>query len=74
MIFVCATGTCSWPSAFLYNYINELTKINLSDGAKLTLYADDVLLFRIINSQDDLVTLLSKLGVGPEQTSHPGQT
>ena len=31
-------------------YINDLTKINLSDGAELTLYADDVLLFRIINS------------------------
>ena len=49
-------GSVLGPVLFLI-YINDLTKINLSGGAELTLYADDVLLFRIINSPDDFVAL-----------------
>ena len=49
-------GSVLGPLLFLI-YINDLTKINLRDGAKLTLYADDVLLFRTINSPEDFVAL-----------------
>ena len=49
-------GSVLGPLLFLI-YINELTKINLSDGAKLTLYAGDILLFRTINSPNDYVAL-----------------
>ena len=45
-------GSILGPLLFLI-YVNDLTKINLSDGAKLTLYADDILLFRTINSPND---------------------
>ena len=36
---------------------NDLTKINLRDGTKMALYADDVLLFRVINSPEDFAKL-----------------
>ena len=49
-------GSVLGPLLFLI-YINDLAKINLKDGAKLTLYADDVLLFRTINSSDDFAAL-----------------
>ncbi len=44
------------PLLFLI-YINDHTDINTKDGAKITLYADDVLLVRIINSHEDFVAL-----------------
>ena len=50
--FWSTTRLCSRPLLFLI-YINDLTEINLRDGAKITLYADDVLLFRVINSPED---------------------
>ena len=47
-------------------YINDLTKISLADGSRLALYADDVLLFRLINSSEDFVALqddIDKVGL-----------
>ena len=38
-------------------YINDLTKINLCEGTRFTLYADDDLLYRIISASEDFVTL-----------------
>ena len=56
-------GSVLGPLLFLI-YINDLD-INIEDGAEITLYADDVLLFRIINSPEDFVALqedIDKIG------------
>ena len=49
-------GSVLGPLLFLI-YIVDLTNISLSDGASIALYADDVLLFRIINSPDDFIAV-----------------
>ena len=52
------------PLLFLI-YINDLPEINTCQGAKITLYADDVLLYRTISSFDDFVKLqedINKVG------------
>ena len=58
-------GSVLGPLLFLI-YINDLTKISLADGSKLALYADDVLLFRLINSSEHFVALqddIDKVGL-----------
>ena len=61
-------GSVLGPLLFLiYNF----TEINLRDGAKITMYADDVLLFRVINSPEDFAKLqddIDKLGTAPAPT------
>ena len=47
-------GSVLGPLLFLI-YINDLSEINLCQGAKITLYADDVLLYRTISSPEDFV-------------------
>ena len=57
-------GSVLGPLLFLI-YINDLSEINLCQGAKITLYADDVLLYRTISSPEDFVTLqedINKVG------------
>ena len=49
-------GSVFGPLLFLI-YINDLSEINICHGAKITLYADDVLLYRTITSPEDFVTL-----------------
>ena len=58
-------GSVLGPLLFLI-YINDLTKISLADGSKLALYADDILLFCLINSSEDFVALqddIDKVGL-----------
>ena len=42
-------GSVLGPLLFLI-YINDLTNLHLSDGAKLSLYADDILLYKVIHT------------------------
>ncbi len=34
-------------------YVDNITKVNLSSGSRLVLYADDILLYRPISSLED---------------------
>ena len=55
-------GSVLGPLLFLI----DITKISLTDGSKLALYADDVLLFRLINCSEGLVALqddIDKVGL-----------
>jgi len=38
-------------------YIDDITRISLSEGTKLVLYADDMLLYRKIDHPEDYVAL-----------------
>ena len=49
-------GSVLGPLLFLI-YINSVTNINLSNGSTLVLYADDMLLFKPISSEDDYTNL-----------------
>ena len=49
-------GSILGPLLFLI-YINDLTDITFSEGSKLVLYADDILLYKPILSQDDFNAL-----------------
>jgi len=38
-------------------YIDDIVNTNLSPGSKISLYADDMMLFKIINSNADCIDL-----------------
>ncbi len=38
-------------------YINDINDAGISDGSKLVLYADDILLYRAVQSQEDYIAL-----------------
>jgi len=49
-------GSILGPLLFLI-YIDDLTNIELSEGTEIVLYADDILLYRPISSENDFVAL-----------------
>ena len=49
-------GSVLGPLLFLI-YVNDINGVGLSEGSKLVLYADDILLYRAIQSQEDYVAL-----------------
>ncbi len=49
-------GSILGPLLFLM-YINDINDAGISDGSKLTLYADDILLYRAVQSQQDYIAL-----------------
>ena len=46
----------SWPP-FVLIYIDGIVNTSLSPGSKISLYADDMMLFKIINSNADYIDL-----------------
>ena len=49
-------GSVLGPLLFLI-YIDDITSLQLSEGTKLSLYADDMLLYKTISSDTDYVEL-----------------
>ena len=49
-------GSVLGPLLFLM-YINDINDLSLSTGSKLVMYADDILLYRAISSEDDYTLL-----------------
>ncbi len=49
-------GSLLGPLLFLI-YVNDINGVGLSEGSKLVLYADDILLYRAIQSPEDYVAL-----------------
>ena len=61
-------GSVLGPLLFLI-YIDSVTKIHLSHGTKLTLYADDLLVYKHIYSYDDYTELQSDINLINNWTS-----
>ena len=54
-------GSVLGPLLFLYILMILFT--NLSPGSKISLYADDMMLFKIINSNADYIDLQNDIGL-----------
>ena len=57
LVLMCTSGVSSWPHILFILYINGVTKIKLSDNSFLTLFADDMSLTKIIQTDDDILEL-----------------
>ena len=49
--------------AHSYSYINDLTDLDISEGSKIVLYADDILLYRPVSSNGDFAALQSDVNM-----------
>ena len=58
----CSPRICSWSSVLFLIYINGLTQIPLNNGTHLLLYADDILIYRRIQTQMDYHLLQQDVG------------
>ena len=54
-------GSVLGPLLFL-TYINQVTALNLSEGTRMAVYADDILLFKPITCTEDYASLQSDIG------------
>ena len=62
-------GSVLSPLLFLL-YINDICDTGISNGSKLVLYADDILLYRAVDSPDDYALLQHDVnGVPPNYSS-----
>ena len=63
-------GLCTWTVTFLIIlYIDSVTKTHLSPGTKLTLYVDDLLVYKHIYSYDDYTELQKDINLINNWTS-----
>ena len=63
-------GSVLGPLLFLL-YINDICDAGISNGSKLVLYADDILLYRAVDSPDDYALLQHDVNWGePERAPH----
>jgi len=50
-----------WALYFFLVYINDVLQLDLSLGARLVLYADDMLLYKPVRDAEDLINLQSDI-------------
>ena len=53
-------------------YIDDISKVSLSEGSKLVLYVDDMLLYHPISNNDDYSALQSDINASSNWTSTSG--
>ena len=46
----------SWDPLLFLIYVNHVSSLNITDGSKITMYDDDILLFKPIDNPDQVHT------------------